>query len=268
MTAITIKEYYAEAGSRFSNKDAVKIGPVLFEMSEHGGVTPRDVVDAARSTNSPLHSYFEWNDEKAADLFRLEQGRNMLRSINVRYIESGQPKTARAFQVVKHGAYEDQPRQYRSLQVLYGDSAFAASMMDAALDDLSSWKKKYQPYTEMWARFGDAFQQVVNQISEFQEEFAISHTTSKTDDALAALLQWRTDSEEILSAWMAAREQVKYIMDAIDAAEAIFAKDRPKKRACIKCTKVFESTGIGNRMCPTCSAAGAGMDEVSFGALR
>src|SRR6185437_1323639 len=167
MTSITIKDWYAEAGSRYSNKDAAKIGPALQTLSEEGAVTPRDVVDAARSSNSPLHDYFEWNDKKAADLFRVEQARNMLRSIRVRYIEDGAPKEARAFQVVSGTGWKDEPRQYRSFEVLYGDSAFAANMMDNAIADLATFKRRYEPYVDLWIRFGDLFQGVMNQISEF-----------------------------------------------------------------------------------------------------
>jgi len=36
-----------------------------------GVVSPRDVVDAAKSEVSPLHPYFEWDDTVAAEKFRL-----------------------------------------------------------------------------------------------------------------------------------------------------------------------------------------------------
>lgn len=267
MTAITIKEYYAERGSLFSNKDAEKIGPVLHALSEQGGVTPRDVLDTARSDNSPLHEYFEWNDKKAADEYRLEQARRMLRSINVRYIEDGQPKEARAFQVVHKQAYEGGPRQYKSFQVLYGDSAFAAQMMDRAFEDLVTWKKRYQPYTEMWANFGDCFQAVINQISEFSDEFKLEHAASETDEALAKLLAWREECRAVLESWTAAREQVAFIMDAIGEAEALFGKlNKARERNCMTCQKPFLSLSTGNRMCPKCSAIGSGMDEAVIGA--
>jgi hypothetical protein len=44
-----------------------------------GVVSPRDVVDAAKSEVSPLHPYFEWDDTVAAEKFRLGQARNLLR---------------------------------------------------------------------------------------------------------------------------------------------------------------------------------------------
>lgn len=44
-----------------------------------GALSPRDVVDEASKDTSPLHPYFEWDEEKAADHWRLEQARRLLR---------------------------------------------------------------------------------------------------------------------------------------------------------------------------------------------
>lgn len=255
MPSITVKEYTAERGSRFSNTDAQKIGPEIVALSENGDVTPRDVVDAARSSNSALHSYFEWNDKKAADLHRVEQARNMLRSINIKYIENGQPKEARAFQVVSKGAYEDAPRKYSAFHVLSGDIAFSASMMDNAITDIMAWKKRYQPYTEMWIKFGDIFQGVVNQISEFEEAAKVETPAEKTDQALAKLYGWRDEFAAVLQLWTSCREQVGFIMDAIGEAETTFGRlDQRRDRQCMQCKHDFKSMSFADRICPACEA--------------
>lgn len=49
-----------------------------------GAVSPRDVVDAAKPNDSPLHPYFEWDDDKAADNWRLDQARRLLR-VRIQY---------------------------------------------------------------------------------------------------------------------------------------------------------------------------------------
>lgn len=49
-----------------------------------GAVSPRDVVDAAKNDQSPLHPYFEWADKKAADNWRLDQARRLLR-VRIQY---------------------------------------------------------------------------------------------------------------------------------------------------------------------------------------
>jgi hypothetical protein len=187
----------------------------------------------------------------------------MLRSITIRYVEGDEVKTARAFQITQRNAYSDEPRKYKTFSVLHGDTLFAASMMDRALDDLVTWRTRYAPYTDMWVRFGDVFQVVVNQISEFQDEFLSKDVTAGTDDALVKLLTWKEDCRAILETWIAAREQVKYIMDAISEAETIFGRLRQQDRDCMTCGKTFKSFGPGHRLCDKCSKTPSGLDELS-----
>lgn len=44
-----------------------------------GALSPSAIVEAARPKNSPLHQYFTWNSEKAADAYRLDQARALIR---------------------------------------------------------------------------------------------------------------------------------------------------------------------------------------------
>lgn len=254
MTSISLKEYFARDGGALSHKDAAVIGPVLEALAEQRGVTARDVLDAARSINSPLHSYFEWSDKVAADLHRLDQARVILRTIRVRYVEpTGEQRVVRAFQVQRSVGFDTSPRTYRTFQVLHGDSAFAAQMMDSAFDDLQNWKRKYEPYIGMWTNFGDVFQQVINQISEWSDEFASQNVTAETDEALVKLLAWKEECQNALTTWTGAREQMEFIMGAIGHAETIFAKvSEFKERDCMKCRRPFMSVSSGNRICKTC----------------
>jgi hypothetical protein len=81
-----IKEYFAKASNKFTNSDAKIIGPVLGELAEKGPVSARDLLEIAHSTNSPLHTYFEWDDKRAAEAHRLSIAREMVRTIKVRVI--------------------------------------------------------------------------------------------------------------------------------------------------------------------------------------
>ena len=50
-----------------------------------GKLNPHHVVDRARSPNSALHRYFEWDDGQAAEAYRLQQARQVIRAV-VQYI--------------------------------------------------------------------------------------------------------------------------------------------------------------------------------------
>lgn len=51
---------------------------------KHGGVLkPDDVVAEAADMNSPLHDEFEWDADKAAAAYRIDQARTLIRSVHV-----------------------------------------------------------------------------------------------------------------------------------------------------------------------------------------
>src|SRR6185437_3962075 len=108
--------------------------------------------------------------------------------------------------------------------VLYGDSAFAANMMDNAIADLATFKRRYEPYVDLWIRFGDLFQGVMNQISEFEDVAKVEGATAQTDKALAKLMAWREEYAAILALWTGAREHVQFILEAIGDAEKTFGR--------------------------------------------
>lgn len=53
----------------------------LAGIASGGVLDPHEVVLRARDPKSRLHSYFEWNDRAAGDAHRLEQARELIRSV-------------------------------------------------------------------------------------------------------------------------------------------------------------------------------------------
>lgn len=53
------------------------------KRDKDGLLKPEAVVRAARNKESPLHRLFEWDDKKAAHAWRLEQARELIRSVRV-----------------------------------------------------------------------------------------------------------------------------------------------------------------------------------------
>lgn len=52
----------------------------LEEIYQRDGVlSPQAVLDAARPDDSPLHSFFTWNEEIAAEAYRLDEARQVIR---------------------------------------------------------------------------------------------------------------------------------------------------------------------------------------------
>lgn len=51
-----------------------------------GEVTPKALLEEARSTNSPIHNLFDWNDTTAAEKYRLSQAGLAIRQIKVQIV--------------------------------------------------------------------------------------------------------------------------------------------------------------------------------------
>jgi len=51
-----------------------------------GALTPEQVVAAAEDTKSPLHKYFEWDDNKAAHAHRIGQARELIKRVKIEIV--------------------------------------------------------------------------------------------------------------------------------------------------------------------------------------
>src|SRR3954451_3006050 len=87
---ITVREYFSAQNDLYSKTDAKQVGPELERLAAAGKSKPRDIVEAARPEASPLHRYFEWNDQRAAEGFRQMQAGRMARTIRVYTVAGGQ----------------------------------------------------------------------------------------------------------------------------------------------------------------------------------
>lgn len=59
-----------------------------------GALRPEDVLDDARNPNSPLHPCFTWDDSVAAEAYRMQQAKAVVR-VAIRYLERPPQQTQR-----------------------------------------------------------------------------------------------------------------------------------------------------------------------------
>lgn len=258
MPSVTIKEYFALAGSVLTSKDAKVIGPVLSELADAGDVTPASVVEAAHSSNSPLHGYFEWNDRKAGQLYRETQASEIIRVVKVRVVENGREFAHRAF---KRRVTVDTPEDRRGNTTSYHRDVEINIIAASAVRDLDAWKLKYADKIRDFPDIAKALRVVANQISEFQEDFAERPVNAAPTQALTELTNWRAAYEKDAESIAAFGDHMEWMMEAIDDAmkhASKLLKNTTDKRKCLSCGTMFYSTHIGNRMCGLCSRKGVG----------
>lgn len=224
MSTLTIKEYFALAGTRFSNDDARVIGPVLQELAADGDVTAEAVVKAAHSQNCPLHEYFEWDNQTAAGLYREGQAREMIQSVRVRFVSNGQEYATRAYNISVRKQENSLPREVPVTNVL----PHPVEQLLESVRELDAWRLKYA-HLRMMRRVGDVLVPVMNQIDEFKEEVAAGGLPADAESELLVLNEWRADVSDKIAITTACGEHIGYMNDAIDAAwEAVGDLKRDK----------------------------------------
>ena len=113
----------------------------------HGKLTAEAVVDESRAEDAVLHGCFEWDDQRAAEQYRVSQASKLIRTISVKVeaTDDGQPQQVRAFFPVD-GSYEP-IRKIVSVHDLY------ARILETAMSELIAFKQKYQTLTELDSLF-------------------------------------------------------------------------------------------------------------------
>ena len=128
--------------------DAQRIGEHLESLRvSHARLTPRLVVDDAKSYGSPLHELFEWRDDVASDRWRRHQARQLLGALVVVAIDDRDDTPTRAFVVVREPA--PNATTYVPIAVVLGDPALLEQVLARALRELRAFERKYSTLTAL-----------------------------------------------------------------------------------------------------------------------
>lgn len=129
----------------FNKVPAQVAGEEIHRLYEEGKSQPKDIVDASRPEGAPLHPVFEWNDDVAAELYRQEQARTLIRQIVVvQEVDDGKKIDYRAF--FKINPVES---TYEPTIVIMTDEEKKKQLLDIAKRELTQFKTKYKMLTEL-----------------------------------------------------------------------------------------------------------------------
>lgn len=147
-------EYAATENGILTDAQAVVVGKALTKIEKQKGcVAPRYVVDEGRDSSSELHQFFTWDQAKAAELHRLEEARRLIRSVSIIQISrpQSQPKVVRAFVSVHSSEREKrfEGRAYISTVKALSDADYKAQVLQEALQEFTSLRKKYENLKEL-----------------------------------------------------------------------------------------------------------------------
>lgn len=116
-----------------------------------GFYQPHDLVDASRPDEAPLHPGFEWDDTIAAENYRVEQAKYIVR--NIVLVEGGHRSPdldgKRAYVSVRVDTDEgERSPHYTAIQVALEDPDLRDQMVLAAIRDLHAFEAKYSILSE------------------------------------------------------------------------------------------------------------------------
>lgn len=120
--------------------DAQKVGEELERLrTEHGGKLEKKVViEAARHPECPLHNAFTWDDQKAADRYRLREAQTLLSALVI--VDEATGEETKAFWSVAiktdDERQERNERYYQSVRVLKESPKEYTSALKLALMEL------------------------------------------------------------------------------------------------------------------------------------
>ncbi len=116
-----------------------KIGEELARVAKanSGHLTPKAVVETAKNPRSSLHKLFEWDDAKAADSWRLEQAREIVRVIR---ISEDDAEPVRAFLSIGDKA----GTSYRTASDVSASRDLQLAVLRQAERDLEAFERRYR----------------------------------------------------------------------------------------------------------------------------
>jgi len=122
-----------------------KIGEVLAQIAaaNKGHLRPKAVVSEARNAKHLLHRHFEWNDEVAGELYRLDQARTLIRAVQI-VNEKDDSKTPAFISIAEKAGVS-----YRTLTDVLTNADLQAQALKQAERDLEAFEKRYRQFEEI-----------------------------------------------------------------------------------------------------------------------
>ena len=133
--------------SLYPGVSAQKVADEISDIGE--SATPKQIVDKARNSETELHKCFEWNDEAAAEKYRIHQARTLVGNlVTVRYFPEQKDKETRQVRVFfkADGGYSG---GYQQTEVIIKDDDKYHNLLEQAKEELRRFKEKYYILKEL-----------------------------------------------------------------------------------------------------------------------
>ena len=124
----------------------------------NGLLRAEDVVEFARDARTALHHCFEWDDNKAAEAFRRQQARQLIRVVVA--VTPANERKYRAYVSLKPDRYGYPGGGYRAFVTTMTDGDMRKQLLADAYEEMQAFLVKYEDLKELSEIF-EAMQRVV-----------------------------------------------------------------------------------------------------------
>lgn len=139
-------------------------------IANNGFLHPKSVLDFARNKSTELHKFFEWDDNEAAEKYRIAQARALIR-VNV-IVSPQTNEKVRAY--VSLSTDRKNEGGYRALVDIVNDEVMLDTLVADAMKELAFVTKKYESLKKI-AEIGELFETIENTVRQVtQSENLIS----------------------------------------------------------------------------------------------
>lgn len=163
-------KFVAMPNGILNNTQAETVGRELVKLERaNGAVKPADVVAAAEPITSPLHPLFTWDDTAAAQAYREDEARNIIRSVRIicTDIPAAEQPVIRAHVNVKaHDTEKEfEGNAYISMTRATEDDAYRQQMLTNARSEIVSWQRRYDDLLQFTGK-ASQIKEVVESLDE------------------------------------------------------------------------------------------------------
>jgi hypothetical protein len=121
---------------------------LLAIKQKRGELTPKIVLEEARSVSHPLHHRFDWDKDVAAEKWLLHQAHRLIMEVEITYIKNdGTPSRVRAFHAIRQN---NNSYVYESTDELRADPVSREVILREMERDWLQLKERYEAFEEFW----------------------------------------------------------------------------------------------------------------------
>ena len=109
--------------------------------------TPKQIVEVAKNEDTELHKCFDWDNDVAAEKWRLEQARQVVRTL---VIKREDPKEGEEHKPeIRFFHQTDNREGYKSVEFIVRNDDEYKKLLDQAYAELRAFKAKYHNLSEL-----------------------------------------------------------------------------------------------------------------------